>query len=786
MMKRDKIFRNVWHIYIVMVAALIIYTAVSYSDPYMKDGFNTGECYEEANGWQYIGTDGKYISNITLPADIKVPEGTRSVAIRKVLPQYISGGWYLAVSAPLNTVKVSINGIKVCEYNGNDGLLKTVYPANEELFIPLKKSYGGDSVTVVFGSPYASYCSSINMVYIGDRTDIIYRMVMNNMPALAGGMLMAAFGIAMLFLRFTMGKKIRYRQESTYIGIFVLFVGIWMCLQTGMAQLFFTDISYARSLEFFALMMIAVPVIMMADRITKYRYHRSAAILCILDIISVFSVFILVFGFHIDYLDVNIINLLMLAAAVIYTFTTMVMIYINDRELFNEHRWLVYAYASLGLTAMMEIGSALVSRYMKTGRFMAVGALMYCFCIYKWASMQIQAEEVRKEVVLRQTASKRDFLANVSHEIRTPVNAVISIADRMQKEAGDTETAVRAADISEAAEHLLSLINKILDSSRIESGRLSVSEESYRTATLLKDLRDMTARYGKYAAAGVRTVFRYSPDLPSEMCGDETKICQMMSYLIENACAHTREGAVIVAVDAADDGSGNELLRFNVRDTGSGIAKEDIPTLFNRFRHISDGNAGTGLGLYIARAMSNMMKGDITVESTLGIGSDFCVRIRQRVVSDTPVGNSISEIKGQAACGVQDTAGYSGLRVLIVDDEAMNRRIADELLRDMNISADQAADGNEALQAVSRRRYDLILMDHLMPGMRGEEVCAQIRNGEDHLNSEACIYMLTAEDSSELDETIRESGFNGMIMKPLTSGKLATVLEQLAAGGAVR
>ena len=787
MTKRKKILRIIWNAYMILIVILLGHVIANYSHPYMKDGFDTKECYELSSGWQYIEENGTHIQEVTLPVNIRVPDSTQSVTIEHSLPQYISGGWYLAVPAPLNTVSIYISGKPVMEYHGMDGLLKSRYPASARLFLPLQSSYAGKQLTIVFGSPYPSYRGNIGMIYIGDRTDIIHTMIMQKLPALAGGMLMIAFGITMMVLQFVVKKWIRYRQESTYIGVFVFFTGIWLCLQTGLAQLFFKDISYARFLEFFALMMSPIPVIRTTDRITRYRYQFAARILSVADLISILIVSFSVLVLHMDYLQVNWITLAMISASVLYTYITMVLVYRNDKALFHEVRWLVCAYIFLGFAALLEMSFALASNYMQHGRFMAIGALIYCICIYRWASLQIQGDESRKEMIISKTAAKSDFLANVSHEIRTPVNAIIGTSARMEKEAADPLTRERTAHIAEAAEKLLLLINKILDSSRIDSGRLKLTEENYRTETLLKDLRDLARRYEKNASGEVKTVFRYAPGIPSGLYGDAGRICQIFSCMIENAYHFTEKGAVILSVDAENAEDGMIRLQLEVRDTGSGIDKRDIPTLFHQFRHLSDGTAGTGLGLYIASSLSHMMKGDITVRSTAGIGADFIAEILQKVTDQTPVGEEMQLTEetedGQQTAQQED---YSDLKVLVVDDEPMNRKIAEEILHDLHVRTELAEDGFAAVQMASDTAYDLILMDYLMPGLDGEAACREIRSDTKHLSADAAIYMLTAEDSEKVRSLAVSGPFNGFLMKPLIPEALQKVLKIIAAGGTGR
>ena len=774
-MKKETIYRNIWYLYLFVIGAVIVYTIISFWRPYNREGFYSNDGHALTDGWDaYFGEREYY--NVSLPLNVDALSDVRQVSLSRVLPQNIPTGWYLSIPAPLNTVAVYIGEQKVLNYQGPEGFLATGMPASEYLFVMLKQDYAGKILTVSFYSPNQNHIGRIEKIYIGDHTDIVYQLVAQKWTALTGGLVLMIFGIILLILRFFMKKWVTHRNDYFFMGIYVFLIGIWFFLASGMAQLIFEDIAFARALEFFTLLAIPVPVIRHIDSVSQNRYHTAAQILCYISIFSFILFSTIVYVFHKDFLEINGINLTVLGATIGYVLLTFFLIRQRDAKLYADIKWLFYANLFLGAGAILEIADAVFYAYQYVGVFMFTSAILYCVCAFEWGMRQIRRDEADKEKIQRQTSAKSEFLANMSHEIRTPVNAILGINDMLRKESREPRVVSYAADIESAGRELLMLINKILDSSKLESGRMSLAKADYSVGLLIDDLNENAAFFYK---PEVKYIIKNNPGLPSVLYGDEPKICTLVTNIIENAFKYTQSGAVIVSIDYKNRENGDLLLIIRVRDTGRGMDETAQKYIFHQFTRPTYEAEGTGLGLSISWNLAKMMEGKITVESADGIGSLFTVEIPQEVILHEPLGaydTRSEEEHGKA----DDTAG---IFILLVDDEPMNLKIAENVLNEMDIQSETAQSGGEALQKTANRKYDAILLDYMLPGMNGEEIFIQIRKNEQGPNLNTPVIMLTAQDNEEFRSRMVQLGFSACILKPITQKAVTDALNQAGIRG---
>ena len=358
-MKKETLYRNIWYLYLFVIGAVIVYTIISFWRPYNREGFYSNDGHALTDGWDaYFGEREYY--NVSLPLNVDALSDVRQVSLSRVLPQNIPTGWYLSIPAPLNTVAVYIGEQKVLNYQGPEGFLATGMPASEYLFVMLKQDYAGKILTVSFYSPNQNHIGRIEKIYIGDHTDIVYQLVAQKWTALTGGLVLMIFGIILLILRFFMKKWVTHRNDYFFMGIYVFLIGIWFFLASGMAQLIFEDIAFARALEFFTLLAIPVPVIRHIDSVSQNRYHTAAQILCYISIFSFILFFTTVYVFHKDFLEINGINLTVLGATIGYVLLTFFLIRQRDAKLYADIKWLFYANLFLGAGAILEIADAVL------------------------------------------------------------------------------------------------------------------------------------------------------------------------------------------------------------------------------------------------------------------------------------------------------------------------------------------------------------------------------------------------------------------------------------------
>ena len=299
------------------------------------------------------------------------------------------------------------------------------------------------------------------------------------------------------------------------------------------------------------------------------------------------------------------------------------------------------------------------------------------------------------------------------------------------RESSDESILSYAANIQSAGHSLLSVINDILDLSKIESGRLELLTSEYSTQQLMNDCYSMMIMRAE--KKDLLLEIKNDPQLPAKLAGDEVRLRQVILNLLTNAVKYTSAGEVTMRVDFKHTAENEIMLKISVRDTGMGISQENQQNLFKAFRRLDEMTnrhiEGTGLGLNITKHLTEMMGGTIAVRSTLGSGPEFTVEIPQRVVSYEPVGVFIENRR--AASGQKEEYHERfrapGARILVVDDVKLNIDVIKGLLRLTQIRTESAYSGRECLGLVSRTHYDLIFMDHLMPDMDGIETLKQLR-----------------------------------------------------------
>ncbi|MCH5256505.1 MAG: DegV family EDD domain-containing protein [Lachnospiraceae bacterium] len=408
---------------------------------------------------------------------------------------------------------------------------------------------------------------------------------------------------------------------------------------------------------------------------------------------------------------------------------------------------------------------------------MTCGMILFQNAIFR---SENEISKQQKHEIEELNRSQNRFFSSMSHEIRTPINTIIGLNEMILRENVSDEVAADAINIQAASKMLLALINDFLDMSKIESGKMDIVPVIYDVGNMLSDIVNMI--WVRAKEKGLEFHIDVDQAVPAKLYGDEVRIKQILINVLSNAVKYTQAGSVTLSIQSKGNESGYAQISYSVMDTGIGIKQENIPYLFNAFKRVNEEEnryiEGTGLGLSIVKQLVELMGGDIAVNSVYTKGSNFVITLPQKIASDAKIGNFNLENKQTLNAREHYKQSFEApdASVLIVDDNETNLMVAEKLLRDTKVQVESATSGAECLKKTLQNRYDVILMDHLMPGMDGIECLHEIRKQAGSANQNTPIVILTANAGSENQVLYRKEGFNGYLTKPVNGAQLETEL----------
>lgn len=413
-----------------------------------------------------------------------------------------------------------------------------------------------------------------------------------------------------------------------------------------------------------------------------------------------------------------------------------------------------------------------------------------CNSLFSIVSGNLEKAKLTKELAKAKeeaeaaNKAKSKFLARVSHEIRTPINAVIGMNEMILRESKEDEVQQYARDVKDSSVVLLNLIDELLDSSKIESGKMELVPVDYEIGSILNDLYNMMQV--RATQKNLKLVFEIDEKIPSGYYGDDKRIRQILMNLLSNAIKYTEKGTVTLSLSCTTQDD-KAVLHYCIKDTGIGIKQEDIGKIYDEFqrfdvsrnRHVE----GTGLGMNIVQQFLRLMDSELQIHSVYGEGSEFSFDLKQKIVKKEALGN-FRERLAQASDEKEGRKSYilPDVRILVVDDSEMNLKVFKALLRQTQMKITAVTGGMECLQMLREQTFDLIFLDHMMPGMDGIETLHAIK--EENLCQDVPIIMLTANAIVGNREMYLQEGFDDFLTKPIMPEKLdRMILEHLEQKG---
>lgn len=737
----------------------------------------TVNCQVFESEWERLMPNGsRYPVEVPGKYDAYSGEG---VSLVTVLPDELEDQTWLCFQGAWQDMEFYVDGVLRERYSTKDTRPFGKNSAIAFVFVELSREDAGKNLKVITNSE-SHYSGTMNTVYMGDKFGIWITFLDWYGPSLLWEISMLIFAVIGILLCAFLGVCYRRTFDLVYLSSAIFFAGVWLISETEFRQLIFPNVSVVTALTFISLMLLPVTVVFYINGIQEKRYQKLHLIALVCGILNaLISIFLQVTNQR-DFLE----TLTGSHIVIVISAITVVVSIVTDCVKGYIKRYSLVAFGLLVAVvgAFAEVFSYYGEEYVTDGEVFCITLIFLLITASVKTIQDIIKGEKEKQRALVANEAKTKFLANMSHEIRTPINTILGMNEMILRENRDELVQEYAANIHNSGSMLLTLINDVLDFSRIEAGEVEIHEEVYQVDELLKEIVQGTkARADKKKLAIITDI---DETLPCALQGDEFRIRQVIINLLSNAIKYTKEGSVTLAVKGEWSEKETFSLIVSVKDTGIGIKKEDIGKLFDSFtRFEEDKNRtieGTGLGLSITKSLVELMHGDIMVESVYGEGSEFVVRLPQVVINKEVIGSLKAEYekKARQVSLHKPTFVAPDARILVVDDNEMNLAVIKGLLKNTSMQLHMVMSGLECLALCRETNYDMILMDHMMPDPDGIETLHMLRAEEDNPNRDTKVIVLTANALAGSRETYLKEGFDDYLSKPVDATKLERVIRE--------
>ncbi len=695
---------------------------------------------------------------------------TGSFAIEGVLPELTSNHTYICFLTVRDT-EVYVDGklrndLKLSrDVHVIGGPTKMFY-----FFTPLTIADSGKTIKLVrHWQENYSKKKGISEIIVGTRADV-YRLLFGRYGiSLVLNLVLFCASIVIIIVGFVLKLRMKLSVNVIYAGLAVMMTCAWLITDSYFYPFFFGHYHIDGLLSYLICLLLPVPYIAYSSKLQNGRHERFYLNMYIFILANFFVWTILHFTGVFKFFQ----SLFFIDGSLVLIMIAYLILMVKE---YREGHIESYRYTAIGilgfmLFSMIEIIVIIIPNLNNTGNWLFFGML---FLLILSVGQQFEdlsnADKERKRAVELSDA-KTNFLASMSHEIRTPINSILGMNEMILRENSDPDIASYARTVQNSGKMLLSLVNDVLDFSKIEAGRLEIMNEDYKLSSLLEDIDSIAKE--RAAQKGLEYEIIIDKDIPNGLNSDEFRIKQVLLNFVSNAVKYTDNGKITLRVYGMYESDDVFTLCFDVKDTGRGIKDEDKDHLFDAFSRIDLANnrsiEGTGLGLAIVKSIIDSMDGRISVESEYLNGSVFSVMIPQKVVDRTPIDpEHIHRNQSLTERHVCDFRAPEA-RVLAVDDNGPNLAIVKEFLKITEVRLDLCTNGIDAFKNCREFKYDLILLDHMMPEPDGIETLKMIRNDPHTLNRETKAIVLTANAVAGIRQMYIDAGFADYLTKPIES-----------------
>lgn len=741
-----------------------------------EDSYDLGQASLFNVQWERVYPDGRREA-VEVPGKCEAEKG-EVVRIETKLPKLLPDVSYLCFRGSQQDVTVYIGNTLRKRYSTDGTRLFGKDSASAFVFVQLSPEDAGMTLAVETESQ-SFYTGRLNRVYFGDKTDIWGMIMQENGAVLLVALCLFLLSSAAIIVSAAVRVFYKTKISLGILGWCTMLASLWVIAESRLRQLLFPNNSVIASMSYIALMLVPFPFTIYINNLQKRRYERMYFGFLMLVALNDFVCILLQALEKVDFVESM---AAMIAMIVVMVLIALITILIDWRKkLLEEYRLVAIGCIGIVFSGILTIYCMNVfdgDNYI--GLPLCAGLSFLLIMASIAAARFVVDAEKEKQKALEASASKVSFLTRMSHEIRTPINTILGMNEMILRENKDIAITEYVNYSQKAGRMLLSLVNDVLDFSKIDSGVLHIADNPYSLTEILSDSYHMLEARAKKKDLTVE--LNVDKRTPNQLSGDEVAIKQILTNLLTNAVKYTSKGCITLGVSGMYADNGEFSLKITVADTGDGIREEDIGKLYESFSRLDEKKnqniEGSGLGLPIVKQLVDKMEGEIKVQSVYGKGSLFTVVLPQRVVGTAFVGDIREAFRKEAEERVRFRGGFVApqAKILAVDDNDMNLMVIQGLLKQTQMQIDTASGGEEALELCASKRYDLIFMDHMMPGMDGVETMKALHKEKKGINYTTPVVVLTANAVAGCKDLYLKEGFVDYISKPVDVMKLDRIL----------